>query len=506
MLNLKFLTKFLSLKISNEVYLDNRMKFFIGWLSIFLLLIVLSGCSTNPATGEKIFTGLMTKEQEIHQGRKTHPKVVKSFGGQYGSTSLQNYIKSIGHRLTQTVERRNLIYTFTILDLKVVNAFALPGGYVYVTRGLLALAENEAEVAGVLAHELGHINALHHAQRRGQSLLAGIIVSGIHVNKGSGARQLGEFIATGALRSYSRSHELEADNLALRYMSRAGYDPKTMVQFIGKLRANSRLNAKKYGKSPDKIDEFNYLSTHPVPKQRLKQIGKLLSQYQIKRSVRAREIYLQKIDGMVFGGSPKQGFIRHQEFWHPELKFYFKVPKNFTLFNSPNLVYAKGPNGASITLSVARNPTDGPMTFYIKEIWGRNFNFKNLEKLNINDLEAATGTIHHRGKNIRCVAIRKDLNTIYRFTFKTKPPQTNRLAIPFRRTTYSFRLLKNAEAKNLKPFRVKIIKSQKHDTVKSLARRMISHDNFTVERFRVLNGLLGQLQISHGQSVKIISY
>ena len=136
MLDLKFLTNFFSLKIPNEVYLDNRMKFFIGWLSIFLLLIVLSGCSTNPATGEKIFTGLMTKEQEIHQGRKTHPKIVKLFGGQYGSTSLQNYIKSIGHRLTQTVERQNLIYNFTILDLKAVNAFALPGGYVYMTRAL----------------------------------------------------------------------------------------------------------------------------------------------------------------------------------------------------------------------------------------------------------------------------------------------------------------------------------------------------------------------------------
>ena len=316
-------------------------------LTASLLIASLSGCTTNPATGDSVFTGMSNDAQELRVGREQHPQIIKAFGGEFGSSELRRYVDSIGQLLARTVERKTFKYTFTLLNSEVVNAFALPGGYIYISRGLMALAENEAEVAGVLAHELGHINALHHGRREGQGLLANILVVGAGIAGGRAAADLGGMVVGGALRAYSREHELESDSLALRYMSRAGYDPEAMVNFLRKMRASSRLEAKRLGKSPDKVDEFNYLATHPAPAERVRLASQQAQQYQVKKPMRGRSIYLRKINGLLYGDDPSQGFIRGRVFSHPKLKFRFEVPEGFRLFNTPQAVIAKGPNDAS---------------------------------------------------------------------------------------------------------------------------------------------------------------
>ncbi|MBT5047256.1 MAG: M48 family metalloprotease, partial [Rhodospirillaceae bacterium] len=212
---------------------------------VVLLLSGLSGCTINPATGEKVFTGGMSAGQELSIGRQQHPQIIKAFSGEYGSPEFRRYIDGIGQRLARTVERKNFKYKFTVLNSGIVNAFALPGGYIYVSRGLLALAETEAEVAGVLAHELGHINALHHGRRQGSELLAGLGVVAVGVLGGRQLAEAGGAVAQSALRGYSRDHELESDTLALRYLARAGYDTGAMVEFLSKMRDDTRLEAKK---------------------------------------------------------------------------------------------------------------------------------------------------------------------------------------------------------------------------------------------------------------------
>jgi len=172
-------------------------------LTVSLLISSLSGCTTNPATGETVFTGMSSDAQELSVGREQHPQIIKAFGGEFGSPELRRYVDSIGQLLTRTVERKTFKYTFTLLNSEVVNAFALPGGYIYISRGLLALAENEAEVAGVLAHELGHINALHHGRREGQGLLANILLAGAGIAGGWAAADLGGLVVGGALSAYS---------------------------------------------------------------------------------------------------------------------------------------------------------------------------------------------------------------------------------------------------------------------------------------------------------------
>ncbi|MBT7526479.1 MAG: M48 family metalloprotease, partial [Rhodospirillales bacterium] len=229
-------------------------------LAFGLILTSVQGCSTNPATGNKMFSVLSEKE-EISLGQTEHPKLVKSFGGIVPDPALEKYVSSVGQLLARTSELPNLKFTFTLLNSSVVNAFALPGGYVYISRGLLAIANSEAELAGVLAHEIGHITARHTAQRYSQGVFTNLGVNVIGILTGS--RGLAQLVGTGAglyLRSYSRTHEFEADTLGIRYLKRAGFKPEAMSSFLKSLRAHSKLSAKLKNLAPGKIDEFDILS------------------------------------------------------------------------------------------------------------------------------------------------------------------------------------------------------------------------------------------------------
>jgi len=212
---------------------------------LLLLLHTLAACATAPATGRSFFTAGMSQEDEAKLGAKQHKEIVKEFGGAYQDPALGRYVSSLGTLLARTSELPDLKFTFTVLDSPIVNAFALPGGYVYVTRGLLALAENEAEVAGVLSHEIGHVTARHAAERYGQAMAAKLATAGLGILFGSGPEvQAANTLSALALSSWSRDQEFEADTLGVRYLTRGGFDPGAMASFLAKLQANSRLQAK----------------------------------------------------------------------------------------------------------------------------------------------------------------------------------------------------------------------------------------------------------------------
>lgn len=469
---------------------------------------LLTGCQVNPATGEQVFTGLSSTSEEIGLGRQYHPKITKEFGGAYKYRDLGKYVASLGALLARTVERRDLTYTFTLLNSDVVNAFAVPGGYIYITRGLMALADNEAELAGVLAHELGHITALHHARRQGQGLLASVLVTGAAALGGQSAGQAGQLAAVGFLQSHSRENEREADRLGIRYMSRAGFDPRAMTSFLNKLRDHSRLQSVLRGESPDKVDQFNYLATHPAPAERVSLAGALAAKTPVRNPMLARDIYLRKIDGMLYGDDPEQGFIQGRVFAHPKQKFRFEVPPEFNLFNSSQAVIAFGPQKSRIIFDMARKPSDGPLSYYLQSVWAKGRRLANVENITINGLKAATGTTELRTSDgvmdVRLLAIRRDLQTIYRFMFATPPSQSARLATGLQRTTYSFRLLTDHEAQALRPMNLKVRTVRRGDSVASLARHM-PYPAQQIERFRVLNGLGKNDRLRSGQKVKIVT-
>ena len=222
----------------------NALKRPLGVLAVFAVLLPLLGaCATAPGTGRTIFTGGLSEEGEAELGRKEHPKVMAQYGGSYTDPELNAYVTSVGNFLAQTSELPDLKFTFTILDSPVVNAFALPGGYIYITRGLLALAGNEAEMAGVLAHEIGHVTARHTAERYGQTMAANVAGAGLGILLGGPAAQAGGTLGALLVRSYSREQEFEADMLGGRYLGRARYDTQAMAGFLSQLQGHSRLEA-----------------------------------------------------------------------------------------------------------------------------------------------------------------------------------------------------------------------------------------------------------------------
>ena len=483
-------------------------------LALAFASAALGGCATVPATGETAFTGGLGTAEEIRMGRESHPKIIEEFGGEYGSPELKIYVDGVGQLLARTVERQNLKYSFTVLNSEIINAFATPGGYIYITRGLMALADSEAQLAGVLAHELGHLTALHHAKRHGKSLLANILLTGASIFTGlvapeaSGSvMQAGQGLAVGLLQGFSRENEFESDDLGVRYLARAGYDPGAMAGFLRKLRAHSRLSAQLNGESPDTVDRFNYLATHPAPIERVKRAEANARATRVRAPMTAQDIYFSKIDGMLYGDDPKQGFVRGRVFLHPDLRFRFEVPKGFRLLNSPRAVSAFGPKGSRIVFDRATKPGDGSIKSYLTDVWAKGASLREVERIVINSLEAATGITRLRtdkgALDVRLLAIRVGPKIVYRFLFLTPSELTQSLARDFRRTTYSFRQLDEPEAMLLKPRKIDIIKVGRRDTAAGLARRMPFED-LKLERFRVLNGLAEDEGLAVGRRIKIV--
>lgn len=477
-------------------------------LSLLTCTPFLTTCATNPATGERIFT-IMSPQEEQKLGDEEHPKLVAAFGGEFKDKALDAYVNSVGQLLARTTELPNLKYTFTVLDTPDVNAFALPGGYVHVTRGLLALANNEAELAGVLGHELGHINARHTAQRYSKSVIAGIGANVLGILTGSSAlTDIASRAARLALLSYSREDEFQADMLGVRYLTRAGFDPHAMASFLATLHTYSQLEAEIHGQPPGTVDQRNMLATHPRTVERVERAAAEAGNSHVRNPIVGRDVYLRKINGLIFGDSPSQGFVRGRDFLHPKLRFRFRVPEGFKLQNTPQRVVATGPDRAQIVFDSdkqkgrRRAPLD-----YMENVWAQGLVLSDREAITINGLRAATADARVRtndgARDLRLVVIQGDGPEMWRFLFLTPPQDTQKLSLALRRTTYSFRRVSAAEAAKWKPWRVHLHKVVAGDTVESLAARM-PFSKLKVEWFRALNGLGTGEPLRLGQTVKLV--
>lgn len=495
------------------------MRWTLALLLLAIATLVAPACTTNPATGRSSFTAFMSPDDEKRVGAQEHPKLVDQFGGDYPDASLAAYVSRVGQAVAKHAEVQDVPYTFTVLDDDDINAFALPGGYVHVTRGLVTLASNEAELAGVLGHEIGHITARHAAQRYSSATAANLgigilsILGAVAGLPSEMTQMAGSGLQAGAsvyLQSYSRDQEMEADSLGIRYMAQAGYDPDAMVSFFRKLDAWTRLQAAEVG-DPAAADRFDIMASHPRTADRVQQAARLAASAEGPGEKLDQTAYLKAIDGVLFGDSPAQGFRRGRDFIHPQLRIAFTVPAGFVLKNSAQQVLATGPNGALIVFDaerragVARQVPD--MATYLSQVWARSLPLAGAERLQINGAAAATGVARLQTRGgaaiVRLVAIRGGADSIWRFIFLAPPSDAQRLQADFQRTAMSFRLLSAAEAAAAKPWRIDVVMVQEGDTAESLAQRM-AIDEDRLETFRALNGLDGGARLSPGQQVKLV--
>ena len=494
-----------------------------GWkrLSIALSLIAVLASGTactrvvNPATGRTEFTA-MSPAQEIEVGRQQHPQILMQFGDAYHDPQLQAYVTRIGNQLKAVSELPDLDFTFTVLNSDVVNAFALPGGYVYITRGLLALADNEAELAGVMAHEIGHVTARHSAQRHSRGVLAqggvalGTVLAGIF---GGGvaadlAQQAGGVGAQAYLAGYSRDQEFQADELGVRYLARAGYDPTAMSSFLETLGRNDALARKLAGREDGADPASSWFATHPRTPDRVlraaERAGSATNQGRL-----GREQYLAEIDGMIYGEDPSQGLIRGRTFVHPELGFAFEAPPGFRLVNTPAAVIGRSPDGL-MKFDGARAPAGRSMADYLARDWAGELKaaLRNVEPFQVDGMPAASATVAGRLDDGRPVtvalaAVRTGGDRVYRFMFVSPGGLRPAQARAYAATVDSFRRLSAAEAAAIEPRRIEIMTVAPGQAIDDLASRM-AVDALAREQFEVLNGLEPGQPVAPGQEVKLI--
>lgn len=480
-------------------------------LALSVPLLGLGACSVNPATGKQSFTAFMSPEKEREVGAREHPKIIEQFGGVYDSPELGYYVARIGAKLAFYAELPDQDYTFTILNDDKVNAFAVPGGYVYVTRGLLAIASDEAEMAGVLAHEIGHLTARHTAQRYSATMATniGLQVLGVIGSAAGapvGAGQLASFGAQVALQSYSREQELESDMLGVRYLSRAGYDPEAMTGFFLKLQAHTKLQAVMRGEK-DRSENFSIMSTHPLTSERIDEAERLAAAATSYSRERGKYTYDDEIDGLIFGDDPKQGIRRGRVFEHPELGIRFEVPRGFTMINTPSSVVARDEGGAVIIFDMAAAKTvrqAGGIARYMAAINVKGDRIKNIERLTINDMDAVTGTARLGKQDLRLLVIEESRDQFFRLQFRTPPARTKGLAVDFRRTTYSFMRLTRDEIDAIQPLRIGFKTVDDGDSARTLAADM-PMGKFNLQWFELLNNIKPGAYLEPGSLVRVIS-
>ncbi|MGE3989559.1 M48 family metalloprotease [Pseudorhodoplanes sp.] len=440
------------------------------------------------------------RAETLTPAQREHRRILAVYGGAYPNPKLEERLNLMVEKLVAASERPDLHYKVTILNSPAVNAFALPTGQLYVTRGLLALANDSSEVASVLSHEMAHVIARHAAIREDQirqAALVNRVASDVLGDPQTSALALAK--SKIALATFSRGQEFEADGIGVGISSRAGFDPYGATRFLTAMGRNAELRAG--SKSDPRTQEF--LSSHPATPERVANATLNARQYSSPGpGNRERGDYLRLLDGLVFGEDPSEGFVRGRRFLHPKLGFTFTAPEGFVLENTPQAVFGVKDGGElALRLDVVRIPADQKLTDYLAAGWIENIDVASIEEVTVNGFRGATATANGEPWGFRLYAIRFG-SEVYRFIFAAKNKSAE-LDRQFRGSVQSFRRMSNAEVRSARPLRLKIVTVGAGDTAERLAARMAVSDK-PVERFRVLNGLDPTDRVKPGDTVKLI--
>ncbi len=474
---------------------------------IAALGLLLAGCSSSllsigAPTGS--VPGAPTQvEQQSAPTQREHQRILAAYNGSYDDPKLEGLLNQTVAKLVAASERPDVHYRVTILNSAAVNAFALPTGQLYVTRGLIALANDTSELASVLSHEISHVIASHAAMREDQArqvALVSRVVQDVLSDPETGALALAK--SKIALASFSRAQELEADGIGVGIAARAGYDPFGAVRFLTAMGRNAELRSNP-GQTHIDPRAPDFLSSHPATPERIKNAQSNARQFSAPGSgERERAAYLDGVDGLVYGEDPSEGFVRGRRFLHPKLGFTFAAPEGFSLDNTAQAVLGvRDGGGQALRLDVVRVPAEQVLTEYLTSGWIENIDRKTVEELVINGLPAATATAKGDQWVFRLYAVRFG-SDVYRFIFASKRmnAETDRA---FRESVGSFRRMSLAESQAAKPLHIRIVTVEPGDTVERLASRMATSDR-ALERFRVLNGLAPGDRVKAGDQVKMV--
>lgn len=439
-----------------------------------------------------------------NRGSVQHKELLAQFGGEYQAPAAERYLDAILAKLAQSSETPGqTAYKVTILNTPVVNAFALPSGNLYVTRGLLALAGDASEAAAVMAHEIAHVTLRHSALRAEKEREAAVISQAATVIQ---SRQKGEEERSKqrlSVASFSRQQELDADETGVKVIARAGYDPYGASRFLTALGRSSELRAALYGKRKDSMG-FDIMSTHPSTPERVARavgVARQISAPGIGQRDRAG--YLAAINGVAFGDDPMEGYVRDRKFTHPRLRFAFTAPEGFLLENSSEAVFGvRQADNEALRLDTVRNPQFGSLEAYVNSGWVDGLLSSSVRKLDINGLPAVTAVARAGEWNFRLAVIQSG-DYLYRLIYAAKT-LTDQSEKEFMDSIMTFRRLSPEEAREAHGLKISVISAGLGDTAESLATHMTT-PNRPLEYFRLLNGLDEGEQVVSGERYKIVT-
>jgi predicted Zn-dependent protease len=471
---------------------------------LFLLLLtacVNAACATNPVTGKRQMS-LLSEAEELAIGQQQDAEIRREMGV-YDDPALQRYVNDIGHKLARVSHRPNLPWTFTIVDSPAINAFALPGGYIYLTRGILAYLDDESELAGVLGHEIGHVTARHAAQAYTRQTQAGIALTVLSIFV-PGTAPFADLGATGLsvlFLRHGREAELEADRLGVEYGSGSGYDPAGVPRFLATL---ARVDALSERGVP------NWLSTHPDPGSRVVKAepvaGKFVS---VDATTLNRDQYLERIHVLVFGDKPEDGIVRANEFLHPLLRFAVKFPEGWELTNTPQAVLAQEPGTDHfMVLQQVEQPRGrslGEAAVAAMRSAGYSVLDGRIEKINGQD--AHVGLYRGNAKDVGKVLMRaahivigRQLYVVAGFAPEKEFNQVDRDILP---SVQTFRQLSAAEASRIQPNRIDFYVVRAGDSWQSIATRQ-GKSFVGAATLAIMNDREVSVQPQPGDRVKIV--
>ncbi|WP_070156173.1 M48 family metalloprotease [Sphingobium phenoxybenzoativorans] len=485
-----------------------------GWLATASLCAI--GLAASGAIGQQkqIRTVSSISAADKAAGAKAHPQLVKEYGGAYSGSQV-GYVTTVARKIAVQSGLSNAggDFTVTLLNSPVNNAFAIPGGYVYITRQLMALANDEAEMAGVLGHEIGHV-AAQHGQRRQQAAqrnaiggaLLGLLTGAVMGDSGLGGL-LQKGIGTGSqlltLR-FSRTQEYEADDLGIRYLAKAGYDPQAMSSMLASLAAQNALDQRATG---DARSIPEWASTHPDPAARVGRAAQRARETGARSSFRNRDAFLTAVDGILYGDDPKQGTISGSRFLHPELRLAFTAPAGFGMENGSDAVSITGSGGQA---QFSGAPYSGNLQSYVESIFrsiaGQDSGnrFGEINRTTVNGLSAGYLTVRAQSQSsqvdVTVFAYEFGPNSAYHFLLVT--PAGAGIG-PFSSLVGSLSRLSAQDAAAIKSRRISVVTVKAGDTVDSLAGRM-AYADMRQDRFLTLNGLRSGDALRPGQKVKIV--
>ncbi len=481
-----------------------------SFLLPLVLPLCLSACAVNPVSGGKDLV-FMSEDQELELGRTLHPRILKQYGGEYENLALRAYVNELGNKLAEKSHRNHLIYHFTVLDSPQINAFALPGGYVYVTRGIMAYMRSEAELAGVIGHEIGHVTARHGVRQHTQGTLVSLLAA--VASRAAGNRYLNDLtglVGTAIVRGYGREHELEADRLGAEYTAKIGHDPEKMLGVLKALKGQEEFEKQLAKEQNRPANVYHGLfATHPQNDERLKEVIAAASRLESAAPLRDDpEVFLRKIEGMTFGASEKEGVVRGSHFYHRDLDITFKFPEKWLISNRPAHVLGRNTADTSFIIFTGedRNRKETPRQFLARKLKSKARNLRGapLSGAQLDGYTTVAKVKTPYGTQAARVAVAFFGKSAYMFYAgsRTEGEFAANDAL-FLQTMNSLRPLHNAERALAKPAAISLLRVKPGDTFASLAAQS-GFAHHAEEQLRLLNGMYPGGEPQPGRLIKVV--